>query len=141
MLTLTPTAAVDINPGDQLEVFAVIEGKKVFLPPEANYVMQDKRGIYEFVLGGEVQTQLLEVRLFEPSIKKQVYEVQTAAARKAGRSNCPLCAVGNSANAEKIWALKEMEADHVAAWSRGGKTDAANCEMLCVTHNRAKGNR
>lgn len=107
----------------------------------ADEAVQDKRGIYEFVLGGEVQTQLLEVRLFEPSIKKQVYEVQTAAARKAGRSNCPLCAVGNSANAEKIWALKEMEADHVAAWSRGGKTDAANCEMLCVTHNRAKGNR
>jgi len=48
MLTLTPTAVVDINPGDQLEVFAVIEGKKVFLPPEANYVMQDKRGIWYY---------------------------------------------------------------------------------------------
>ncbi len=31
--------------------------------------------------------------------------------------------------------------DHVAAWSKGGATDAANCQMLCKTHNRAKGNR
>ena len=48
MLTITPTAVLDSNPGDQLEVFAVIEGKKVFLPPEANYVMQDRRGIWYF---------------------------------------------------------------------------------------------
>ena len=31
--------------------------------------------------------------------------------------------------------------DHVTAWSKGGATDAANCQMLCKTHNRAKGNR
>ena len=48
MLTITPTAVLDNNPGDELEVFAVIEGKKVYLPPEANYVMQDKRGIWYY---------------------------------------------------------------------------------------------
>jgi len=31
-----------------------------------------------------------------------------------------------------------MDADHVTPWSRGGATDAANCQMLCRTHNRAK---
>lgn len=31
--------------------------------------------------------------------------------------------------------------DHVTAWSKGGVTDEANCQMLCKTHNRAKGNR
>jgi len=35
----------------------------------------------------------------------------------------------------------EMEADHVAAWSKKNPTDIKNCEMLCKTHNRAKGNR
>ena len=35
----------------------------------------------------------------------------------------------------------EMEADHVAAWSKDGNSTLANCEMLCVTHNRVKGNR
>ena len=48
MLTLTPTAEMECNPKDELEVFAVIEGRKVYLPPEANYVMQDRRGLWFF---------------------------------------------------------------------------------------------
>ena len=36
---------------------------------------------------------------------------------------------------------KGWDADHVTAWSKGGATDEANCQMLCKTHNRAKGNR
>jgi len=35
--------------------------------------------------------------------------------------------------------LDEMEADHVTPWSKGGKTDAANCQMLCLEDNRRKG--
>ena len=35
----------------------------------------------------------------------------------------------------------DMEADHVSAWIKGGATSAKNCEVLCKTHNRAKGNR
>ncbi|WP_235299990.1 HNH endonuclease [Porphyromonas sp. COT-108 OH1349] len=34
-----------------------------------------------------------------------------------------------------------MDADHVRAWSKGGSTTLANCEMLCRTHNRSKGNK
>ncbi|MBQ2050714.1 MAG: HNH endonuclease, partial [Paludibacteraceae bacterium] len=30
---------------------------------------------------------------------------------------------------------------HVTAWSNGGATSIENCQMLCKTHNRAKGNR
>ena len=52
-----------------------------------------------------------------------------------------MCAAGNNANKTKIWKKSEMDADHVAAWSKGIATNLANCEMLCVTHNRAKGNR
>ena len=46
MLTITPTADLERNPLDELEVFAVIDGRKVFLPVEANYVMQDRRGLW-----------------------------------------------------------------------------------------------
>ena len=46
MLTVTPTAVLEGKPADELEVFAVIEGRKVFLPPEAKYVMQDRRGLW-----------------------------------------------------------------------------------------------
>lgn len=46
MLTLTPTADLSNKDNADLEVFAVIEGQKVFLPADANYVMQDRRGLW-----------------------------------------------------------------------------------------------
>lgn len=103
--------------------------------------VQNRKGIYEFLLSGETLPRLLEVRLFDDRTKQQAYERQTAAATVGRQSNCPHCALGHSATAAKIWKLVEMDADHVSAWSKGGKTDISNCEMLCVTHNRAKGNR
>jgi 5-methylcytosine-specific restriction endonuclease McrA len=39
-----------------------------------------------------------------------------------------------------VWKFDETDADHVKAWSKGGKTTASNCEMLCKPHNNAKGN-
>lgn len=99
------------------------------------------KGIYEFILGGEKDSKLLDVRVFDDKTKRVTYDRQTKAAKAKGDSNCPLCAHGTNANATRIYKLSEMDADHVAAWSKGGSTDAANCEMLCVTHNRAKGNR
>jgi len=102
----------------------------------------DKRGIFEYVLGNEQDRKLINVRVFrDTKVTKSVYAAQTADAKKKGVSNCPLCAVGHAANATRIYDFKEMDADHVTAWSKGGATDAANCQMLCKTHNRAKGNR
>jgi hypothetical protein len=103
--------------------------------------VDNKRNIFEFVLGGSKDTKLLQVRVFDKSTSSKVYKKQTAEAEKSGTSNCPLCSVGHDANKAKIWAIDAMEADHVTAWSKGGATDAANCQMLCTTHNRAKGNR
>ena len=101
----------------------------------------DRRGIFEYVLGGEKETRLLNVRVFSDKEKKQVYARQTADAEKRGASNCPLCAVGHEASAKRIWKIGEMDADHVTAWAKGGATDISNCQMLSKTHNRAKGNR
>ena len=84
---------------------------------------------------------LLEIRIFEPSTIKTAYAKQTAIAEKKGISNCPICASGSNNNKDRIYKLSEMDADHVTAWSNGGATDINNCEMLCTTHNRAKGNR
>ena len=101
----------------------------------------DRRGIFEYILCGEKEARLLNVRVFSDKEKKQVYARQTADAEKRGVSNCPLCAVGHEASAKRIWKIGEMDADHVTAWSKGGATDISNCQMLCKTHNRAKGNR
>jgi hypothetical protein len=113
------------------------EVKRLYADP---YV-KSRKGIFEYVLGGSTDTKLLEVRVFDDATKKSVYAKQTQVAEKKGVSNCSLCAIGHDSNKTKIWKLTEMDADHVTAWSKGGATDIKNCEMLCKTHNRAKGNR
>jgi hypothetical protein len=103
--------------------------------------IKNRKGIFEYILGGSTDTKLLDVRVFDEATKKSIYATQTAKAESDGKSNCPLCSMGHDANKSKIWKLNEMDADHVAAWSKGGATDIKNCQMLCKTHNRAKGNR
>lgn len=103
--------------------------------------VHSSKGIYEYLLGGETKPQLLDIRLFEPKDKRVAYEQQTAKAKADGVSNCPLCAIGWDSNKDRIYKLTEMDADHVTAWSKGGSTDLSNLTMLCVPHNRAKGNR
>ena len=106
-----------------------------------DFFVKDKKGIFEYILGGNNDTKLLNIRIFDEPTKRAVYEKQTRKAETKKKSNCSLCAVGHDANKEKIWNLSDMDADHVSAWSKGGKSDIKNCEMLCKTHNRAKGNR
>jgi hypothetical protein len=99
------------------------------------------KGIYEYLLGGKTEPQLLSIRLFDEKTKAVVYQQQTKKAESNGVSNCSLCAVGDNSNKLRIYKRDEMDADHVTAWSKGGPTDPANCELLCVIHNRSKGNR
>jgi hypothetical protein len=107
----------------------------------ADEAVTNKKGIFEFVLGGELDARLLNIRIFEDNVKKTVYARQTEEAQEQGISNCPECARGHENVRTKIYKFKEMDADHVTAWSKGGATDISNCQMLCKTHNRAKGNR
>lgn len=101
----------------------------------------NRRGIFEYLLGGSKETKLLEVRVFDKQVARTAYAKQRQAVEGKGKSNCPLCAVGHDANKARIYKFEEMDADHVAAWSKGGDSSAKNCQMLCITHNRAKGNR
>ena len=114
--------------------------KKVSDLVEDDFI-QNNKGIFEYILSGSTDTSLLNIRLFDETTKKSVYEVQTKEARKNQLSNCPLCSIGHDSNKNKIWKFKEMDADHVTAWINGGSTTKQNCQMLCKTHNRAKGNR
>ena len=103
--------------------------------------VKNRKGIFEYVLGGCKDERFLDIRIFDEATKRTVYKRQTAEAIAQEKSNCPLCAMGHEANRTKIWKPSEMDADHVSAWSKGGATDISNCQMLCKTHNRAKGNR
>lgn len=107
----------------------------------ADPYVKNRKGIFEYVLGGCVDTKLLDVRVFDEATKRAVYAQQTQHAEASHTSNCPLCALGHDANKSKIWKPSDMDADHVTAWSKGGATDIKNCQMLCKSHNRAKGNK
>jgi hypothetical protein len=107
----------------------------------ADPYIKNRKGVFEFILGGQKDFKLLDVRVFDDATKKVVYKKQTEEAEKKGISNCSYCAIGHEASKTKIWSFSDMDADHVAAWSKGGATDIKNCEMLCKSHNRAKGNR
>ena len=108
---------------------------------QADERVKSPKNIYEYVLGGEQDKKLLDIRVFEESTKRAAYNRQTEAAEKQGISNCPLCANGDNANKTRIYKLEEMDADHVTAWSKGGPTSIENCQILCKTHNRSKGNK
>lgn len=80
----------------------------------------NKKGIYSYVLSGEEKN--LNIRAFSESQKRSAYEKQ--------KGICKKC--------KKHFELKDMEADHIKPWSKGGKTSVENCQMLCVDCNRHK---
>ena len=89
----------------------------------------------------EAETKRADLRLSRLHPKPHLSARQTNEAQAQGISNCPECAKGHDNVRTKIYKFNEMDADHVTAWSKGGSTDIENCQMLCKTHNRAKGNR
>jgi hypothetical protein len=109
----------------------------------SDFFVKDKKGCYEYILNGckQEDIKLLNIRLFDEPIKKSVYESQTQIAKAKELSNCPMCVLEGLSNKNRIWDYKDMDADHVTAWSKGGSTDINNCQMLCRTHNHIKGNR
>ncbi len=79
-----------------------------------------KSGIYPYILTRDEKH--LSIRAFTDAIKQKVYERQDGI--------CVKC--------EKKFELAEMEADHITPWHEGGKTNEANCQMLCKDDNRRK---
>ena len=92
----------------------------------ADEEVQGKKGIFEYVFDGDKKH--LNLRQFDNNVKRTVY------AKQGGI--CPYCA--NTENENKVWAIDEMEGDHIVPWSKGGKTVPENCQMLCRHHNRVK---
>lgn len=103
--------------------------------------VRGESGVIEFVLGGENEARLLNLRQFDTTTKKKVYNKQTTTARAASVSNCPDCVnypTDRNEQGTKIWDISDMDGDHIKPWSQGGKTDETNCQMLCRRHNLAK---
>jgi hypothetical protein len=80
-----------------------------------------RKGIYSYVLTREEKH--LAIRPFTEAIRRQAYERQEGI--------CPKCG--------EHFTIGQMEADHITPWSKGGKSNADNCQMLCLKDNRLKG--
>jgi hypothetical protein len=83
--------------------------------------VNNKKGIYSYVLTRDEK--YLSIRAFTEAQKREAYERQAGICAKCG----------------KHFEIGGMEADHITPWSKGGKTNAANCQMLCLEDNRRKG--
>lgn len=102
-------------------------------------LMQDpdvtnKRGIYAYLLTGDQRD--LNIRRFDDREKRAAYERQSRKCAFGARCRTP----GND-NGQRDFSIDEMEGDHITPWSKGGKTIAENCQMLCIACNRDKSGR
>lgn len=80
----------------------------------------NKKGIYTYVLTRKEKH--LNIRTFTDKQKRESYERQ--------KGVCVVC--------KAHFEIDGMEADHITPWHEGGKTSAANCQMLCREDNRRK---
>ena len=85
--------------------------------------VQKKSGIYEYLLTGEKK--VLNLRTFSERDKITMYNRQ--------QGLCAICG--------KPFSMKEMHADHIKPWSKGGLTELSNGQMLCVNCNLAKSDK
>jgi hypothetical protein len=94
--------------------------------------VSNTKGIYAYVLTRNEKT--LSLRTFTEAEKRQAYERQNGLC-----ANKTKCLTPGNSDGKKVFDIAEMEADHITPWSKGGKTDTANCQMLCQEDNRRKG--
>lgn len=94
-------------------------------------------GIIPYVLSDKTPSdeRYLTLRSFSDAVKRRVYNNQTDKAKANGTSNCPYCA---SKGIKTIYLYTEMEGDHIVPWSKGGKTEESNLQMLCRSCNNNK---
>lgn len=116
-------------------------GKETFdtdaLEAEISALIQDddvvrKKGIYQYVLDRDPKH--LNIRAFSDDQRRTIFEHQDGRCASGTKCKDP-----ENADGKKVFALGDMDADHIVPWSKGGKTDTANGQMLCVSCNRSKG--
>ena len=95
------------------------EVKKLILDDDVT----KNKGIYPYLITGEEKH--LSLRAFSYSQKLKTHEKQGG--------KCKKC--------RKPFKIEEMEADHIKAWSKGGKTTDDNCQMLCIKDHKLMKNK
>lgn len=87
--------------------------------------VQKKKGIYEFLLARDTDPyagKYLNLRAFDERDKRRKYDEQ--------KGICPIC--------KEHYEYDDMRGDHIKPWSKGGRTEYANLQMLCAGCNGSK---
>jgi len=84
---------------------------------------KNMRGVYMFLITNDAKH--LQYRAFNQKQRQIAYDLQGGKCALTG---------------EKL-PLKDMEADHIIPFSKGGETTQENCQMLSMKANRSKSNK
>ena len=90
--------------------------------------VQKKSGIYEYLLSRDEDPyagRLLSLRTFDEDDKMAVFEKQG--------QKCAICG--------RVFKYSEMAGDHIKPWSKGGKTERSNLQLLCRDCNSKKSDK
>lgn len=87
-----------------------------------DWEVTSKPGVFEYLLGGELDKKLLSLRQFDEQTKRRQYAIQ--------KGVCPMCG--------EHFEYEQMHGDHIKPWSKGGQTIPENCQMLCTACNLKK---
>ncbi|MDR0485121.1 MAG: DUF262 domain-containing protein [Elusimicrobiota bacterium] len=98
------------------------------LEKEISRLMRDKdvsnkKGIFHYVLNGREKH--LNIRAFDDDMKREAFEKQ--------KGICKKC--------KGHFEFEDMRADHIKPWSKGGKTEIGNCQLLCQRCNAEKSDK
>ena len=85
--------------------------------------VDNKKGIWDYVISRNEKK--LNIRAFTPNHKAVTYKKQNGF--------CIKC--------NKHFESHEMVADHIKPWSKGGKTNLENCQLLCKHCNAVKSDK
>lgn len=127
-----PTRRKKIMQGQDWGIFYNEYGNNVYdaekFDDEIKRLLEDddvtrNSGIYAYLL--DRNEKHLSIRKFSEKMRRAAYERQNGICAKCGNP----------------FDIKDMQADHITPWSKGGKTVPENCQMLCADCNRRKSNK
>ncbi|MDR2047406.1 MAG: DUF262 domain-containing protein [Clostridiales bacterium] len=95
-------------------------------------IAPSKESFYNELLGCYNIVGLDGRRFFAKDDKKVMYE-KLASGISRGKKLCPHC--------DKEFSFDEFEIDHIRAWSKGGRTELNNAQLICKKCNASKGAR